>query len=79
MTYHGNSAKAKHRNLSNLFNLKDALLFVGFKIEASEINTNADLQTNLADEDRPRIAVCDFFYYVGTCSKLEDANHIVVQ
>ena len=63
LTYHGNSVKAIHRNLSNLFNLTDALKSVGFKVESTNFNTNADLQTNLADEDRPRLAVCDFFLF----------------
>ena len=79
LTYHGSSVKAIHRNLSNLFNLKDALISVGFKIEASQFNTNLDLQANLADEDRPRIQICDFFYFVGTGSALTDTTQIVFQ
>ena len=46
LAYHGSSVKTIHRNLFNLFNLKDALISVGLKIEASQFNTNADLQTN---------------------------------
>lgn len=79
LTYHGNSVKAIHRNLSNLFNLKDALISVGFKIEASQFNTNLDLQANLADEDRPRVQVVDWYYFVGTGSKLTDQSQIVLQ
>ena len=79
LTYHGNSVKAIHRNLSNLFNLRDALTSVGFKIEASQFNTNADLQSNLADTDRPRIQVIDWYYYVGDGSKLDDSTQIVFQ
>ena len=80
LTYHGNSVKAIHRNLSNLFNLTDALKSVGFKVESTNFNTNLDLQTNLADEDRPRVAIVDWYYFVTThITKLTDTTQIVLQ
>ena len=80
VTYHGNTVKAIHRNLANLYNLKDALISVGFKIESTNFNTNADLQTNLADEYRCRIQIVDWYYFVSTSStKLTDATQIVFQ
>ena len=80
LTYHGNSVKAIHRNLSNLFNFTDALKSVGFKVESTNFNTNADLQTNLADEDRPRVAIVDWYYFVtANITKLTDTTQIVLQ
>ena len=32
LTYHGKTVKAIHRNLSDLFNLTDAMISVGFKV-----------------------------------------------
>ena len=77
LTYHGQTVKSIHKNLSNLFNLTDAMISVGFKVSSSASwSTNGDLETNLADSDRPRVKVCDFYYFTTQGSLLSDVNQI---
>ena len=76
-TYHGKTIKGIHRNLSNLFKLTDALISIGFKVTSpASWNTNGDLETNLADSDRPRIKVVDWFYFTTQGSLLSDTTQI---
>ena len=76
-TYHGKTIKGIHRNLSNLFNLTDALISVGFKVSSTIAwNTNGDLETNLADSDRPRVKVVDYYYFTTQGSLLSDNSQI---
>lgn len=78
LTYHANKIMCVHRNLSNLFNLTDAMVSVGFKVSSGTTwNTNADLETNVLDANRPRIKVVDWFYFIGTGSLLSDTNQII--
>ena len=77
LTYHGTTIRCIHRNLSNLFNLTDALISVGFKVSSSASwNTNGDLETNLADSDRPRVKLVDWFYFTTQGSLLSDTTQI---
>ena len=76
-TYHGNTVKAIHKHLSDLFNLTDAMISVGFKVTSSSSwNTTGDLETNLADSDRCRIKVVDWFYFTTQGSLLSDTAQI---
>ena len=76
-SYHGTTIRAIHRNFSILFNLTDALISVGFKVSSpASWNTNGDLETNLSDSDRPRVKVCDWFYFTTQGSLLSDSTQI---
>ena len=76
-TYHGKTIQVIHCKLSNLFNLTDALISVGFKVTSTASwNTNSDLETHLADSDRPRIKVVDWFYFTTQGSLLSDVHQI---
>ena len=77
-SYHGQTIKSIHRNLSTLLNLTDALISVRFKVSSTASwNTNDDLETNLSDNDRPRIKVCDFYYFTTQGSLLSENTQIV--
>ena len=52
-----------HRNLSNIVSLTDALVSVGYKESSTiQFNNNYVLETNLADNERPRIKLVDYHY-----------------
>ena len=57
------SVTGVHRNLSTMMSLTEALASVGYKKTSSlPFNSNSDLETSLADNERPRIKVVDYFY-----------------
>ena len=77
-SYHGKKIKGIHRNLSNMVNLTDALISVGFKTNNTVFQNNNDLETNRPDAERPRVKVLDWFYFSqSNGSQLEDTIQIV--
>ena len=75
---HGKKIKGIHRNLSNMVNLTDALISVGFKTNNIVFQNNNDLETNRPDAERPRVKVLDWFYFSqSNGSQLEDTVQIV--
>ena len=76
-SYHGKKIKGIHRNLSNMVNLTDALISVGFKTNNVVFQNNNDLETNRPDAERPRVKVLDWYYFTTTGSLLEDTTQIV--
>ena len=83
-TYHEGKTVGIHRNLSNMVNLTDALVTVGYtKLSATAFANNYDLEGNLADPERPSIKVFDYYYETTpanstTGSLLEDATPIAI-
>ena len=76
-SYHGKKIKGIHRNLSNMVNLTDALISVGFKTNNTIFQDNSDL-TAIPDDERPRIKIVDWYYFSGANgSLLEDTTQIV--
>jgi len=76
-SYHGKKIKGIHRNLSNMVNLTDALISVGFKTNNTVFQNNNDLETNRPDAERPRVKVLDWFYFSqSNGSQLEDTTQI---
>ena len=61
-TYHGNQIHAVHRSMADMVSLSDALPSVGFRCIGLPWNTDVDpkMETDRADEDRPRIQVVDY-------------------
>ena len=77
-SYHGKKIKGIHRNLSNMVNLTDALISVGFKTNNIVFQTNGDLETNRPDSERIRVKVIDYYYFSGANgSLLEDVTQII--
>ena len=76
-SYHGKKIKGIHRNLSNMVNLTDALISVGFKTNNLVFQNNNDLETNRPDAERPRVKVLDYYYFTTNGSLLEDTTQIV--
>ena len=77
-SYHGKKIKGIHRNLSNMVNLTDALISVGFKTNNTVFQNNNDLETNRPDAERPRVKVLDWFYFdLASPSQFEDTTQIV--
>ena len=75
-SYHGKKIKGIHRNLSNMVNLTDALISVGFKTNNTIFQDNSDL-TAIPDDQRPRIKIVDWYYFSGANgSLLEDTIQI---
>jgi len=83
LLYHGGAVKAVHRNLSSMVSLQDALISVGLRNLGNDFQGNYDLETNLADQWRPRIKVVDY-YFVATVtsstqgSQLSDSTPIQI-
>ena len=76
-SYHSKKIKGIHRNLSNMVNLTDALISVGFKTNNTIFQDNSDL-TAIPDDQRPRIKIVDWYYFSGANgSLLEDTTQIV--
>ena len=76
-SYHGKKIKGIHRNLSNMVNLTDALISVGFKTNNTIFQDNSDL-TAIPHDQRPRIKIVDWFYFSqSNGSLLEDTIQIV--
>lgn len=62
-TYFNGSVTGVHRNLSTMMSLTEALASVGYKKTSSlPFNSNYDLETSLADNERPRIKVVDYYF-----------------
>ena len=61
--YSRGDVRGVHRNLSNIVSLTDALVSVGYKKSSTiQFNNNYDLETNLSDDERPRIKLLDYHY-----------------
>ena len=83
--YFNGAVTGIHRNLSTLMSLTESLVSVGYKKTSSTpFNTNAELETNLTDSERPRIKVVDYFYnYAGDAnnpagSLLQNTDQIIL-
>ena len=61
--YARGDVKGVHRNLSIIMSLTDALVSVGYKKSSTTaFANNYDLETGLADAERPRIKLVDYHY-----------------
>ncbi len=82
-TYHGAKVVGIHRSMSSIVSLEEALQSTGFRVVGGPwaINSNANMETNRADSDRPRIVVCDYKYKHPTLphTPLEDFEPIVIR
>ena len=78
--YTRGKVRGVHWNLSNIVNLTDALISVGYKKNSTTaFNNNYDLETNLPDNERPRIKLVDYHFVSApanssTGSLLEDSG-----
>ena len=63
-TYHGAGVRAIHRSMVDTVTLTNALSSVGFRCVGLPWSTdcNPKMETDRADEDRPRIQVVDYLY-----------------
>ena len=59
--YHGSQVQAIHRSMADMVSLSEALASVGFRCIGLPWSTdvNPKLESDRADEDRPRIQVVD--------------------
>ena len=82
LTYHGNQVLAIHRSMAEIVGLSEALASVGFRCIGLPWGTDSNLkmETDRADEDRPRIQVVDYVYKSPTLphTNLQDGSPIVV-
>ena len=83
-TYHGAKVVGIHRSMSSIVSLEEALQSTGFRcvgIPWGDAESNAKMETNRNDSDRPRIVVCDYKYKHPTLpfSSLEDFEPIVIR
>ena len=80
-TYHGKEVRAIHRSMADMVSLSDALSSVGFTCIGLPWNSacNPKMETDRADNDRPRIQVVDYVYIspILPHTNLEDASPIV--
>ena len=61
--YTRGDVRGVHRNLSTIMSLTDALISVGYKKSSSvAFANNYDLETGLAEAERPRIKLVDYRY-----------------
>ena len=67
-TYHGAGVRAIHRSMADSVSPTDALSSVGFRCVSLPWSTDANpkMETDRADEDRPRIQVVDYLYKHST-------------
>eukprot|EP00972_Heterocapsa_arctica_P043690 6450316-Heterocapsa_arctica.AAC.1 len=69
--------------MSSIVSLEEALSSSGFRVVGApwNIESNAKLETNRVDSDRPRIVVCDYKYKHPALphSPLEDFEPIVIR
>ena len=81
-TYHGNQVQAIHKSMADFVSLSRALASVGFGCIGLPWGTdvNPKLETDRADEDRPRIQVVDYVYKSPTLpyTSLQDPPPIVI-
>ena len=81
-TYHGNQVQAIHRSMADFVSLTEALASVGFRCIGLPWGTasNAEMENDRADKDRPRIQVIDYVYKSPTLphTNLIDSSPIVI-
>ena len=81
-TYHGSGVRAIHRSMSDTVSLPEALASVGFRCIGLPWSTdsNPKMETDRADEDRPRIQIVDYVYKSGTLpnTNLVDSSPVIV-
>ena len=67
-TYHGNQVQAIHRSMAGFVSLTEALASVGFRCIGLTWSTASDakMENDRADKDRPRIQVVDYVYKSNT-------------
>eukprot|EP00972_Heterocapsa_arctica_P068986 10194788-Heterocapsa_arctica.AAC.1 len=82
-TYHGNKVCGIHRSMSSIVSLEEASQSTGFRVVGGPwgVNSNANMETNRADSDRPRIVIVDSKYKHPTFAhtSLEDVTPIVIR
>ena len=63
-TYHGKEVRAIHKSMADMVSLSDALSNVGFRCVGLPWDSacNPKVETDRADEDRPRTQVVDYVY-----------------
>ena len=78
-TYHGGEVKATHRSMSEMVDLTSALQSVGFRCVGLPWpqDANPKMETDRADNDRPRIQVIGYLYKSSTLNhtNLKDDNY----
>ena len=81
-TYHGAEVRAIHRSMADTVSLPEALASVGFRCIGLPWNTATDakIENDRADKDRPRIQVIDYVYKSPTLphTNLVDSSPIVI-
>ena len=81
-TYHGNQVQAIHRSMTDFVSLTEALASVGFRCIGLPWSTasNAKMENDRADKDRPRIQVIDYVYKSPTLphTNLVDGSPIMI-
>ena len=81
-TYHGNQVQAVRRSMAEMVSLSEALASVGFTCIGLlwSTDTNPKMETDRADEDRPRIQVVDCVYKSLTLphTNLQDSPPIII-
>eukprot|EP00972_Heterocapsa_arctica_P031090 4575671-Heterocapsa_arctica.AAC.1 len=82
-TYHGAKVVGIHRSMSSIVSLEEALQSTGFRVVGGPwaVESNAKMETNRADSDRPRICVVDYKYKNNSLAhtSLEDSEPIVIR
>ena len=82
-TYHGAKVCGIHRSMSSIVSLEEALQSTGFRVVGAPwaVESNAKMETNRTDTDRPRIVVVDYLYKHPTLvhSSLVDSEPIVIR
>jgi hypothetical protein len=82
-TYHGAKVCGIHRSMSSIVSLEEALQSTGFRVVGGPwaVESNAKMETNRVDTDRPRIVIVDYKYKSPTLAhtSLEDSEPIVIR
>eukprot|EP00972_Heterocapsa_arctica_P006452 945203-Heterocapsa_arctica.AAC.1 len=82
-TYHDAKVCGIHRSMSSIVSLEEALQSTGFRTVGAPwaIESNAKMETNRTDTDRPRIIVVDYLYKHPTLAhtSLGDLEPIVIR
>ena len=81
-TYHGSGVRAIHRSMSDTVSLPEALSSVGFRCIGLpwDVPSNAKMETDGVDKDKPRIQVIGYLYKRPTLNhtNLVDSSPIVI-
>ena len=81
-TYHGSGVGAIHRSMSDTVSLPEALSSVGFRCIGLhwDVSSNAKMETDRVDKDKPRIQVIDYPYKnpILNHTNLVDSSPIVI-